>query len=398
MTAFGRAQLTEWALDPAITYLNHGTVGAPPRRVLAAQQRIRDDIERQPARYLIREVAELGVSRPGLPAPRLRLAAATVAEFLGARGDDLVFVDNITTGANAVLQSLDLEPGDEIVMTDLGYGAIAHAASHVARRRGARVRTVTMPWPPEPGACVRAIEQSLTDRTRLAVVDHVTSESAVILPLAEVAAVCRARRIPILGDGAHAPGQLALDIPALGVDWYTGNLHKWAWSPRSCGILWAAPERQATLHPPVISWGLDQGFTVEFDWTGTRDPSAALAAPEGIAAMRDLGVDRVRAHNHDLAWRAGHYLAERWGTAIEVSEAMVGSMVTVPLPSAVGATSVDTLRLRDALLYEDHIEIQVHAWRGRPWVRLSAQIYNEMADVERLADAVLKRVPAGAGR
>jgi len=278
---FGRAALErDWGLDPSLVYLNHGTVGASPRRVLAAQQRIRDEIERQPSRFLLRELADQGMTRPGHDRPRIRVAAEAVAEFLGARGDDLVFVDNATTGANAVLQSLELEAGDEILVTDLGYGAVTNTARYVTRRRGASVRVVEMPWPPEARAVLRAIEQGLTPRTRLAIVDHITSETAAILPIADVAASCRARGVPILADGAHAPGQLALDIGALGVDWYTGNLHKWAWSPRSCGILWAAPPRQAAVHPTVISWNLDQGFTAEFDWIGTRDPSAALAAPE----------------------------------------------------------------------------------------------------------------------
>jgi isopenicillin-N epimerase len=395
---FGREQLAHWPLDPAITYLNHGTVGVTPLRVLAAQQRIRDEAERQPARFLIREQADQGMSRPGLDRPRIRAAADAVAEFVRARGDDLVFVDNATTGANAVIQSLELEPGDEILATDFGYGAVTMAAGYVARRRGASVRVVEMPWPPERAAVVRAIEGALGPRTKLAIVDHVTSETAVILPLAEIAAVCRARGVPILADGAHAPGQLDLDLPSLGVDAYTGNLHKWAWSPRSCAILWVAPAWQPRIHPTVISWNLGRGFTHEFDWIGTRDASAVLAAPDGIAAMRDLGLDRVRAYNHDLAWRAARLLAERWGTTVEQDESCVGSMVMVPLPPALGDTKEQVMRLRDALLYEDRIEVQAHAWRGRLWVRVSAQVYNEVADVERLADCVLKRTPSAAAR
>ncbi len=393
MTArFGRAMLEHWALDPAITYLNHGTVGAPPLRVLAAQQAIRDEIERQPSRYLLRELAEVGMGAPGGAQPRMRAAADAVAAFLGARGADLAFVDNATTGANAVLRSLKLEDGDEILLTDHNYGAVANAAAFVARESGARVRTVELPYPVhDPGAVVEAVAAALGPRTRLAIVDHVTSESALILPIAEIAARCRAQGVPVLVDGAHAPGAIALDLPGLGVDWYTGNLHKWAWAPRSCGILWAAPHRQERLHPGVISWGLDQGFTAEFDWVGTRDPSASLAAPEAIAFMRELGLEAVRSYNHDLAWEAARHLSRRWGTTPGMPEAMVGTMATVLLPERLGATREDALRLRNALLFEDRIEIQLHAWRERLWTRVSAQIYNDFRDVERLATAVAAR-------
>jgi isopenicillin-N epimerase len=164
-----------------------------------------------------------------------------------------------------------------------------------ARQRGAVVRTAVMPYPVRSAAELRdACLAALGPRTRLAIVDHITSQSALIMPLAEIAAACRARGVAVLADGAHAPGAIPLDIPSLGVDWYVANLHKWMWVPRSSGILWASPERKADVHPAVISWGLDQGFTAEFDLPGTRDPSAHLAAPAAIAMMEDLGADAVR--------------------------------------------------------------------------------------------------------
>jgi len=392
MTSFGRHMLAHWALDPDTIYLNHGTVGAPPRRVLAAQQAIRDEIERQPARFLLRELSSTLVGRATTRVPRLRQAAAVVAEFVGARGADLVFVDNATAGMNAALRSVDLRPGDEIVVADHAYGAVAKVAGFIARERGAAVRTAALPWPPRPAAAVAAVVGAIGPRTRVAIVDHVTSESALVLPLAAIAAACRARGVAVLVDGAHAPGAIPVDIPALGVDWYSANLHKWAWSPRSCGVLWAAPERQTGLHAPVISWGLDQGFTAEFDWPGTRDPSPALAAPEGIAFMRELGVEAVQGYDHALAWQAGQVLTERWGTTLVQEESQIGTMVTVPLPARVGTTREDAARLRDALLFEERIEVQLHEFRGGLWVRVSAQVYNDLADVERLAEAVAARL------
>ena len=395
MPTFGRAMLGEWLLDPRITYLNHGTVGATPRRVLEAQQSIRDEIERQPSRFMLRELADVswGGGRSGKP--RLRLAADAVAGFLGAAGDDLAFVDNATAGANAVLRSAPLAAGDEILITDLGYGGVANAARHVAGERGLALRTVEMPAPgADPAAFVTAMAEGLGARTRLAIVDQVTSDTALRLPVAEIAAHCRARDVLVLVDGAHAPGAIAVDIPALGADWYLGNLHKWAWAPRSCGILWASRERQAGLHPPVVSWGLDRGMAAEFDFPGTRDPSPQLAAPAALDFMRHLGVEAVQRYNHDLAWRAARHLAERWGVPFATPESMIGTMAAVPLPEDLGTTAGEATRLRDALLFEDAIEVHLHAFRGRIWARLSAQVYNDLDDVERLGAAVLARRPA----
>jgi isopenicillin-N epimerase len=389
---FGREMLHHWDLDPSITYLNHGTVGVTPRRVLTRQQQVRDEIERQPSRFLLRDLSGL-VGLPRGEPTLLRQAASIVAEFLNADAGDVVFVDNATTGVNAVLRSLPLEPGDEILVTDHNYGATARVAAFVARERSAQVRVVTVPYPAFSGmALVGVIAGAITPRTRIAVLDHVTSESALIFPLDAIAAACRARGVPILVDGAHAPGMLPLDIPALGVDWYTANLHKWAHAPRSCGFLWARRDRQNNLHPPVISWGLDQGFTAEFDWVGTRDPSAWLAAPEGLALLRELGEATVWRYNHDLAWRGAQLLADRWKTRLGFGEADIGFMATVPLPDVLGASPGEAAVLRDSLLFDDRIEVQVHAGHGRLWARISAQIYVGISDIERLAEAVADKL------
>jgi isopenicillin-N epimerase len=185
---------------------------------------------------------------------------------------------------------------------------------------------------------------------------------------------------------------LPLDIPSLGCDFYTGNLHKWAMSPRSCAILWAAPERQAALHPTVISWGYGLGMSAEFDLVGTRDPSPFLGAPEGIAFLRELGLDEVRAYNHALAWETAKRFTERWGTEIPGPESMYGSMVTVLLPERVEAQPAAVQRLKDALLFEDGIETQIHVFRGRVCLRIAAQIYNEAEEYERLWAGIARRI------
>ena len=297
---FGHAMLGEWLLDPAVAYLNHGTVGATPRAVLEVQERLRREIERQPSEFMLRQLVPMVGAAPPTPG-RLRAAAATVGAFLGARADDVVFIENATTAVNAVLRSYPLEPGDEVLITDHTYGAVAHATEYACRRAGARAVKAELPYPvADPGEVVEAVARALSSRTRLAILDHITSDTAMVLPVAALTELCRERGVKVMIDGAHAPGMLELDIPTLGADWYTGNLHKWLFAPRGCAVLWAAEAAQRELHPAVVSWGLDSGFTAEFDWTGTRDPSAYLAAPAGIAFLERLGPAAARVYNHDL--------------------------------------------------------------------------------------------------
>jgi len=388
---FGRAMLAHFPLEPGAIYLNHGTVGVTPLAVMRARSAILEQIERHPARFMIRELMHLGLTPP--PAePRLRAAAAQVAQFLGAEGDGLAFVDNASSGINAVLRSFALQPGDEILIHDHAYGGVARAAAFIARARGATLASFALPFPAhDPADCVRALEATITPRTRLALLDHVTSETALVLPLAEMAAACRARGVAVLVDGAHAPGAIEIGIAQLGVDWYAANLHKWAFAPRSCGILWAARERRHDLHPGVLSWGVTSGdWLQEFDWTGTRYPSPWLAAPAGLAFMRDvLGVEAMREHNHALAWQSAAMLAERWGRAWTTPESLVVGMVAVALPERLGPAEPATAqRLRDALFDHHAIEVPVIARAGALWARVSLQVYNEAADVARLADAV----------
>ncbi len=384
--------LEHWPLDPACLYLNHGTVGVTPRRVLLRQQALRDEMERQPSRFMLREL-NAAQPMPWRAASRLREASDQVAAFVGAQPDDLVFVSNVTTGLNAVMGSIPLGPGDELVMTDLAYGAVAFAAAAVCERTGATLRTVHLEYPVRTSAdVVEPIARALTGRTKLVVVDHVTAQTALVLPVAEIAAACRTKGVPVLVDGAHVPGARVLDIPSLGVDWYAANLHKWAHAPRGCGILWAAPERQSILRSPIVSWGHKKGFRAEFEQTATTDPTSFLAAPEGIALLREWNLDACVEYMHDLAVEAARILTDRWRTTFEIPCDMVGTMVTVPLPRDLGDTDDDATRLRLALLVDDRIEVQLHAWRGRLWTRVSAQVYNDRSDMERLAEAVARRV------
>jgi isopenicillin-N epimerase len=349
-----RAEKDEWLLDPAVAFLNHGSFGATPRAVLAEQERWRARMERHPTNFMDRE----------LP-PALRAAAARLAGFVGARAEDLVFVENATAGCNAVLRSLAFAPGDEILVTDHGYGAVRKAAEYVAARAGARVAEAAVPFPLQDAAqVVAAVSPLLTARTRLAIFDHITSPTAVIFPVRELTALCRAAGVPVLIDGAHAPGMLSLDVPSLGADWYTGNCDKWLMAPKGSAFLWVAPDRQADTHPLVISHGFRQGFTAEFDWVGTRDPSAWLAVPAAIDFHERLGGARLRERNAALVREQATLLAQTWRTERGAPDALTGSMAAVRLPLRDEATTERAWGLRRKLFDDHRIEVPVSPFTG----------------------------------
>ena len=380
-----------WPLDPAATYLNHGTVGVAPRQVLEAQQRWRDRMERHPAQFMLRDLWTFAGSTPGGPT-LMRQAAADVASFVGARGEDLVFVDNTSSGVNAVLNSLPLGAGDEIVITDHLYGGLATTVRHFAERAGARVVVVAMPYPAfDPDVAIERIAEAVSSKTKLVLIEHISAQSAIVFPIAAMVRACQQLGAPVVVDGAHVPGAIAVDVSAIGADVYVANLHKWAMAPRSSAFMVASPAWQARIHPVVISWAYQAGFTQEFDWVGTRDPTPWLTAPDGIRFLESLGVDELRRHNHGLAWQAARYLTDLWKTPLEIDESAVGCMVSVMTPEACGTTPPDAARLRDRLLFEHGIEVQVHARLDRVWVRVSAQAYNDMQDIERLGAAVLQK-------
>jgi len=377
--AYGRAIRHLWHLRDDATFLNHGSFGLTPKAVLAAQDAFRQEMESQPVQFLHRENL----------APRLRAAAARLAAFLGADGADLAFVDNATSGVNAVLRSFPLRPDDEVLLNDHTYPAVRNAIRYVCERSGARPVEVPLPFPAtDAGAIVAAVRAGLTPRTRLAVFDHISSATALIMPIAELAALCRAAGVKVLIDAAHAPGMLTLDLPSVGADWITGNAHKWLFAPKGCAFLWADKAAQADLHPTVISHGFGQGFLAEFDWTGTRDPTAWLAAPAALDFYREMGDGSLRARNHALACEAGHRLAAAWGTAPGAPDAMFGSMAVVRLPGNRPGTLEAAAILHDRLWRDHRIEVPVIPFAGTLWIRVSAQIYNEMADYERLAETV----------
>ena len=377
--AFGAAIRHEWALDPNYVTVNHGSYGATPKIVLAAQDDWRRQLEAQPSRFM----------RQVLPGA-LRHAAARLAAFIGGAAENLAFVENATAGCNAVLRSLELRAGDEIIVLSHVYGAVRNTVRHVTERVGAKLVEVHIPFPrAEADAIVAAVAGAVTARTRIAVLDHITSRSALVLPIRRMIAACHAAGVPVLVDGAHAPGQVALDMRDIDADWYVGNCHKWLMSPKGCGFLYARADRQHAVHPGTIShgYGYGHGFLAEFDWTGTQDPSAYLAVTAAIDFHHRLGGAALWGRNAALAAEAAAMLAGRLGTETGAGNALAGSMGMVRLPACGPATEEGALALREAMLNAG-TDVPLHAQGGAIWLRLSAQAYNEMADYYRLADIV----------
>jgi isopenicillin-N epimerase len=374
--ALGASISTEWDLDPGFLTVNHGSYGAAPRSVLQAQRAWQDRMERQPSRFM--NTVYSGA---------IRAAADALGSFLNANGSDIVFVDNATTGCNAVLRSLSPPPGHDVVILSHAYGAVHNTVRFVTERAGGSIRLAPVTFPdPTEDSLVAAVAAALTERTCLAVIDHITSGSAIVVPVQRIVAACHAAGVKVLIDGAHAPGQIDLDLTAIGADWYVGNCHKWLCAPKGCGFLHAAPAAQDGLHPGTISHGYGNGFLAEFDWTGTTDPARFLAVTEAIAFHQRLGGPALRQRNRALAARGADLVAQRLNTRVGTRGRLAGAMATVRLPVE-DATPARAIALRQRLMAAG-TDAPVHALDGALWLRLSAFAYNDLEDYVRLAELV----------
>lgn len=380
----GRAARPLWLLEEGTIHLNHGAFGATPRAVLSAQDRVRVRAERQPPRFFVVEAV-----------PAIRRAAGALAGLLGTEAEHVALVENATSGVGSILTSMPWSPGDEVVTTSHTYPAVRNALRHLARGRGVVPRVAEVPFPLSgPHEVLEAIAGSIGPRTRLVVCDHVTSQTAVVFPIEAVAALCRDRGTPLLVDGAHAPGMLELNLPAVGADWYVGNCHKWLCAAKGTAFVWRNPDSRfadRALHPATISHHLDEAFPAEHDWIGTRDVSSWHSLPAALAFHDRLGGAKLRADNIDLARRATALLADAWGCAAPVPEAMTGSLGILPHPvpdrdPGQDAVHAEMARIRDTF----GIEVAVTGFAGRRWVRFSAQAYNEPSDYLALGRALRK--------
>ncbi len=367
---------SDWALDPGVAYLNHGSFGATPLRVLAEQQAWRDAMERNPVDFLVNQLPEL-----------LSGVRAQVAEFLGADEEGMVFVDNATTGMQTVIAQAPLGPGDEMLATDHCYPAVLAQLRRAAAATGAVLRIA--PVPPLGGRgrdVAEAVLSRVGSRTRLLVVDHVASCSGLVFPVVQITTECRRQGIPVLIDGAHAAGMLPVDLGQLGADFWVGNLHKWLCAPKSSAVLYVAPHWRQTLRPLIASHGFADGYRESFDWTGTRDPTSVLAVPAALAFFRQAGWQAVREHNSELAFHGADLVARRIGTSPPDAHAPAAAMRLVPLQRALSEAEARALERK--LWAEHRVVVPVTSHGGWRWLRLSAQLYNTPGDYERLADAL----------
>jgi len=397
-----------WLLDPAVTFLNHGAFGACPQRVLECQGEWRARLERQPLQFLVRELEA-----------HLDAARAALASFVGAETEDLVFVPNTTTGVNTVLRSLTFQAGDELLVTDQEYNACRNALSFVAERAGAAIKVARIPFPlQDEDELIAPVLEQVTPRTRLALLDHVTSQTGLVMPIARLVSELTARGVDTLVDGAHAPGMVSLNLKELGATYYTGNCHKWLCAPKGTALLHVRRDRQPLIRPLTISHGANSPrkdrsrFLIEFGWTGTSDPSAWLSVPETLRFIGSLlpgGWPEIMARNRALALAARKILCEALKVQEPCPDNMIGSLAAVPLPDAEPdewpQPPFYEYPLQDRLRLKHGIEVPLISWPAPPKrvVRIAAQLIDIghmgiptqlLHKVDPLSDEELRRLRA----
>jgi isopenicillin-N epimerase len=369
-----------WPLDPTVAHLNHGSFGAVPSPVLADQDRWRTLMESNPTGYFWRVLPDA-----------MDTARVAAARFVGADPEGFVFSTNATTAINTVLRSLELSDRDEVLVTDQGYGAIHLAAEMACRRAGATLVINPVPLPVD-GAdeLVESVVAAVTDRTKIAIVDHIASPTAVVFPASRLVSELRARDVLSLVDGAHAPGMVDVDLSALDPDFWTGNFHKWCCSPRGSAGLYVRQEHRERIDPLVTSWDIKEGFVKSFGWLGTTDYTPHLSVPPAIGLMEELGWERLRRHNRQLAAYGAEVVREALDTAPPATAEVFEAMSLVALPDGIAETVDETKALSTRIAEVLGAEVAVFPWRDRGYIRLSAQAYNAPVEYEELAAGLRK--------
>ena len=381
----------EWSLEEDVCYLNHGSFGPSPRCVQEARRRWTQKLESQPMDFFLRQLET-----------HLDEATERLGELIGASPEDLLFVDNATFGMNIVAASVDLGLGDEVLLTDHEYGAVQRIWRQTAQRAGAEVIIANLPLPVTSSAeLVDQLFAHASEKTKLIVVSHVTSPTALVLPVAEICRRARARRIPVCIDGPHAIAMVPLNLQSLDCDYYVASCHKWLSAPFGSGFLYAAKRRQASLKPSITSWGgslegRPPSWKDEFRWIGTRDPSAFLAVPAAVDFLHDSGLEDFRHRTHALAGYAREQIMNLTGITPPWPDSMewYGSMIALPLPKAPEAPPAGVQRdpLQHTLWHSDRIEVPIIHWRGHRLLRVSCHLYNTQADIDLMVSALKRRL------
>ena len=380
-----------WPLDPQTVFLNHGSFGATPSEVLEEQGRLRGLLERDPVRFFEREYSDMWDE-----------SRSAVARMLNADVDGMVFVSNATQGVNTVLRSLDLEPGDEIIVPDHSYQACWNAVDYVTRRSGAKTVIVEIPFRVEdPKQVIDLIMEAVTERTVLALIDTVTSPTGSRMPFEELTNRLQSRGVDVLLDAAHGPGIVPIDLSRLKPAYCVGNFHKWTCSPKGSAFLHIRKDRKDLIHPLNISHGFSfegtaqEKFEFEFAWPGTQDPTPWLCIPKAMSFMEELvvgGWPEIMRRNRDLALQGRNLICDALGTTPPVPDTMVSALASVEVPTdeEVGPMSLDGDPFHNYLLDEYSIQVPVMPWRHHDtkYIRISAQLYNHIDEYRYLADAL----------
>jgi len=380
-----------WGLDPEIVFLNHGSFGACPRAILREQFRLQERLEFEPVRFYMRDLMQLHDD-----------AREALAGFVGSAPENLVFVNNATTGVNTAIRSIPFEPGDEVLVTDHEYPASRNALDFIAARRGAVVKPVSVPFPSAgDDEVVSIVLDAVGPRTRYALLDHITSQTGMLLPIKALVRELKAKGVETIVDGAHAVGMVPLELDELGAAYFTSNCHKWLCTPKGAAFLHIRPEFQELTRPLVLSHGASQSHSdrphhwIEFDWAGTSDPTAHLVIPAAIEYLGGLlpgGWDELRQRNHDLAIESRNILCRALDIEAPTPDSMIGTLVGLPLPDGVGEPGgsifdADPLTVK---LTERNITVPIVDWPRWPkrLIRTSSQLYNRIEHAEILAAAL----------
>jgi isopenicillin-N epimerase len=368
---------TEWLVDPAGAYLNHGGFGALPRDVAEAAEAVRRELEANPTDLLMRQWQG-----------RLDAVRDRVASFLRGDASDLVFAPNATAGTATVIASLDLSAGDEVVTTDHRYPAVHSQLGVEAARRGLRVVETHVPVDVASTAhVVDAVMGNVCSATRLVVLDQIASPTGMVFPVRELVTAAHAAGVPVLVDAAHAPGQLDVDLGRLDADFWVGNLHKWVCSPRACAVMRVAPQWQHVVRPLVASHGYAEGYQQAFDWTGTHDQVPLLTIPAALDFWDRLGWDDVRREQHTLATDGAQSVAQALGTRVAIRDEHTAAMRLVELPRPL--TAADGIELAGRLTTEHAVTAHITHHAGASYVRMCGQLYNVPEHYDRLAQALI---------
>ncbi len=384
-----------WSLNKKIVYLNHGSFGATPTKVLEAQHQLQLENEAEAIEFYIDKLPDL-----------LHTSKAALANFIGTSTNNIVFVQNTTTGVNTILNSLTPNEGEDWLTTNHAYGACVHAYKHFANKHNCRVITAHIDYPiTSEDAILESIEKSITPKTTIALIDYITSASAIILPIKKIITLLHSKGIKVIIDAAHAPGMIDFNLDELQPDFFVANCHKWICSPKGSAFMYVAPQHQQLIHPLVISHYNDTNidgadhWSNQFMWDGTHDYSAYICVKNALEYMPTLiqgGWEGIKKHSHELVWAAANKIASTLQVQLPAPEHMVGSICNIPMPDGIAASRKfhSNVALKDALFHKCQIEVPVFMFPAAPtqWLRISAQLYNSMEQYDYLLDCLKKEL------